>query len=64
MGGVGGEGDVGSTPVGEIKPKSHLMLIKDSEACLTHIFFPLPLLYAGHLFFQIFCIYRASLFLT
>lgn len=27
-------------------------------------FFPLPLLYAGHLFFQIFCIYRASLFLT
>lgn len=51
MGGVGGEGDVGSTPVGEIKPKSHLMLIKDSEACLTHIFFPLPLLYAGHLFF-------------
>lgn len=52
MGGVGGEGDVGSTPVGEIKPKSHLMLIKDSEACLTHIFFPLPLLYAGHLFFS------------
>lgn len=40
MGGVGGEGDVGSTPVGEIKPKSHLMLIKDSEACLTHIFSP------------------------
>lgn len=33
-------GGVGGTPVGAIKPKSHLMLIKDSEACLTHIFFP------------------------
>lgn len=58
---VQGWGSVGGTPVGEIKPKSHLMLIKDSETCLTHIFFPL-LLYAGH-FFQMFCIYRASLFL-
>lgn len=42
----------GGTPVGDIKPKSHLMLIKDSEACLTHIFFPL-LLYAGHFFLDV-----------
>lgn len=30
---------MGGTPVENIKPNSHLMLIKDSEACLTHFFF-------------------------
>lgn len=56
------EGGVGGTPVGDIKPKSHLMLIKDSEACLTHIF---SLYYSTQVtfFFQMFCMYRASLFL-
>lgn len=29
---VGSIGVWGGTPVGDIKPKSHLMLIKDSEA--------------------------------
>lgn len=37
---VQGWGGFGGTPAEDIKPKSHLMLIKDSEACLTHIFFP------------------------
>lgn len=56
MGGVGGEGDVGSTPVGEIKPKSHLMLIKDSEACLTHIFSPF------HYSMQVTFFFRSSVY--
>lgn len=30
---------MGGTPVEDIKPKSYLVLIKDSEACLTHMFF-------------------------
>lgn len=65
MGGVGCGGVCvgGCTPVGDIKPKSHLMLIKDSEACLTHIFPPFTTL-CRSFFFQMFCIYRASLFLT
>lgn len=49
----------GGTPVGGMKPKSHLMLIKDPEACLTRIFTLLLPLYAGP--FSP-CTYRASLF--
>lgn len=61
---VQGWGGFGGTPAEDIKPKSHLMLIKDSEACLTHIFFPFSALCRSVFFFWMFHIYSASLFLT